>query len=191
MFRKELLILFVILTAGCATQTTSYKVTNYFIDRNAFGDIRSRRVAVLPFRNTAGSYSAAEGATEEFNLQLGKTGYFTLVERLRIQEIFKEQDFDPRRIDEATAVRIGKMLGAHGVVLGTLNDYQSGKVGISVRLVSVEKGSQVWQAKDTFFADNPKIQALVDVSERRRLKEDPEFLLQVLCQEIVKTLLSL
>ena len=188
MYRKMLLILSVVMVAGCAAPPAAYKVTNFFLDANSLKDIREKRVAVLPFKNVSGDVLAGEKATEEFNLQLGKTGHFTLVERLRIQEVFKEQDFDPERLDESTAVKIGKMLGAHGVVLGTLSAYKPGEAGISVRLVSVEKGSQVWQAKDTFRSSDSRIQALVDTADRDRLKKDPEFLLQVLCREIANTI---
>ena len=187
MYRKILILLSFVVVCGCAAPQ-AYKVTNFFLDANSLKDIREKRVAVLPFKNVSGDFLAGEKATEEFNLQLGKTGHFTLVERLRIQEVFKEQDFDPERLDEATAVKIGKMLGAHGVVLGTLSAYKPGEAGISVRLVSVEKGSQVWQAKDTFRSSDPRIQALVGSADRDRLKKDPEFLLQILCREIANTL---
>lgn len=187
MHRKLLLVLSAVVLAGCAAPGP-YRVTNFFLDQNSLKDIREKRVAVLPFKNVSGDFLAGEKATEEFNLQLGKTGCFTLVERLRIQEIFKEQDFDPVRIDESTAVSIGRMLGAHGVVLGTLSEYRPGTVGISVRLVSVEKGSQVWQAKDTFKSSDPRIQALVDSADRQKLNNDPEFLLQVLCAELARTI---
>lgn len=177
-----------VLVAGCAP-VRPYRVTNFFLDRKAVSDLGKERVAVLPFQNESWDETADLKATNQFNLQLGKLGYFTLLERLRIEELFEEQDLDPRRIDQATAVQIGKMLGAHGVILGTVTEYRAGRVGLSVRLVSVEKGTQVWQAQDTFDGYEPSIQALVEEdSERRRLTKEPDYLCQILCRELVGTL---
>ncbi len=177
-----------VLVAGCAP-VRPYRVTNFFLDEKAVSDLREERVAVLPFQNESWDETADLKATNQFNLQLGKLGYFTLLERLRIEELFQEQDLDPRRIDQATAVQIGKMLGAHGVILGTVTEYGAGRVGLSVRLVSVEKGTQIWQVQDTFDGYEPSIQALVEEdSERRRLTKEPDYLCQILCRELVGTL---
>ncbi len=177
-----------VLLVGCAP-VKPYRVTNFFLDEKAIGDLREERVAVLPFHNQSWDETAGWKATNQFNLQLGKLGYFTLLERLRIDEIFEEQDLDPGRIDQATAVKIGKMLGAHGVILGAVTNYIAGKVGLSVRLVSVEKGTQIWQAQDTFDGRDPSIGALVEEgAERERLASDPDYLCQILARELVGTL---
>jgi len=180
-------LLSLIIVCGCAP-VTPYRVTNFFLNEKAVFELRAKRVAVLPFENSSSDYSAGTKVTDEFNLQLGKLGYFDLVERLRIEELYKEQDLDPNRIDEATAVKIGKMLGAHGVILGNVIEYNKGKVGISIRLVNVETGKQIWQARDTIYARDRRIQELVEgFGQKMRLKKDKEFLAQILCQLLAET----
>jgi TolB-like protein len=172
---------------GCAP-AKPYRVTNFFVDKEAVYELRAQRVAVLPFENSTSDYSASPKVTDEFNLQLGKLGYFDLVERLRIEELYKEQDFDPNRIDEATAVKIGKMLGAHAVILGNVIEYSKGKVGISIRLVNVETGKQIWQARDTIYGTDRRVKVLVDgFWQKLRLRKDKEFLTQILCQLLAET----
>ncbi|MEW6620256.1 MAG: CsgG/HfaB family protein [bacterium] len=185
---KKIILGFLILTiAGCG-QVNPYRVTNFFVDKEAVFELRAQRIAVLPFENTSGDYSAGPKVTDEFNLQLGKLGDFDLVERIRIEALYKEQDFDPNRIDQETAVKIGKMLGAHGVILGQVIEYSKGKVGISIRLVNVETGKQIWQARDTLYGGDRRVKVLVDgFWQKMRLKRDKEFLTQILCQLLAET----
>lgn len=172
---------------GCAP-VQPYRLTNAFLDQTAVNELRAKRVAVLPFETTVSDYAASQKVTDEFNLQLGKLNRFELVERLRIEELYKEQDLAPNRIDQATAVKIGRMLGAHGVILGSVFDYNRGKIGISVKLVNVETGKQIWQARDTLYGTDPRVKALVQGwRERWRLKRDKEFLAQILCQLLAES----
>ncbi|MBM3313661.1 hypothetical protein FJY70_03600, partial [candidate division WOR-3 bacterium] len=199
-----------LLANNCAT-TKPYRVTDYYRSPR-MAEQPLKRVAVLPFENLTDNEAAAGVVTEEFLLQLGRTGLFDLVERSRIEALWQEQDLDTlSRFDEATAVRIGKMLGAEGVVLGTVTQYAANpqvrvdtirerghrhgrdlppivvigpdrrhddcdaaiavllaisvvgilylllkprtpaaRVGVSVRLVGVESGLVLWQAKEAF-----------------------------------------
>lgn len=164
-----------------------YQITNFFLNKDALSDLRAKRVAVLEFKNLSSHPKAGLKVADEFNLQLGKLGKFELVERERIQELFKEQDLDPKRIDPSTAVKLGKMLGAHGVILGTAKTYERGKVGISVRLVSVETGRQIWEASDAISSKDKRVQQVVEKKDRERLK-DKDFLTSILCRLIVDTL---
>lgn len=167
---------------SCAP-VSPYRVTNFFVEKDAVTQLQAQRIAVLPFQNSSDDYFAAAKVTDELNLQLGKLGEFELVERIRIKELYKEQDLDPNRIDQDTAVKIGKMLGAHGVILGNVLEYKKGKIGISIRLVNVETGKQIWQARDTLYANDRRVKVLVDgFWQRMRLKSDKEFLAQILCQ---------
>jgi len=186
-------VILLLLVIGCTprgSRTNPYRVSNYFIDEELQPFI-GQTVAVLPFADYAGSGSGRDEVTDQANLQIGATRLFDMMERIRVQELYDEQDFDPDRVDEATAVEIGKMLGAHGVILGTITDYHKGRVGISMRLVDVETGQHLWQARDTFNSDDPRVRSLVDNSyDVRRLREEPSFLSKILCQELARTLPS-
>ncbi len=176
-----------LLLSSCAA-VSPYRVTNSFVDKEAVTQLRAQQIAVLPFQNSSSNHSAGLKVTDEFNLQLGKLGKFDLVERIKIDELYKEQDLDPNRIDKNTAVKIGKMLGAHGVILGSVLEYSKGKIGISIRLVNVETGKQIWQARDTLYASDRRVKVLVDgFQQKMRLKSDKEFLAQILCQLLVQT----
>jgi TolB-like protein len=182
-------LLITIFALGCMTTSRHpYRVTNFSRDMEGIYKLRMRQAAVLPFENWTRNDRASLTATEEFNLQLGKLHMFTLIERARVEELFREQDFAPERIDQATAVRIGKMLGVHAVVLGTVTNYEAGKVGISIKLVDVESGRQLWLAKDNINGRDSRVRALVDRRDHGRLANDVEFLTRILCQELAKTL---
>ncbi len=244
-----LLILSLFNLTGCVG-TTPYRMNNFFIT-DSINKLEQTKIAVLPFENLTANKQAGLSVTDEFNLQLGKLGKFDLVERIRIDELFKEQDLPKDRIDEATAVKIGKMLGAQAVVLGVITKYKSreqeeqiaqsqqsttipviienkscskkedkeegdwlsallvtgmiitivggivyisflqpsAEVGISVRMIDVETGQQLWQARDTFKGNRPSIKSLVTTKEeRKRLRKDIDFLSRLLCQELAETL---
>ncbi len=125
MLRRLVVVLLLTALLGCAAAPR--RVTNFFIDED-LARLRRNTVAVLPFDNLSGFIGADFLVTDEFNLQLGRTGYFDLVERVRVAELYKEQDLDPHRIDQTTAVRVGKMLGAHAVVLGTVTSYEPSEI---------------------------------------------------------------
>jgi TolB-like protein len=250
-FQFKLLIFLLIISllnlTNCA-RTSPYRVSNFFIDK-AIYELREKRIAVLPFENLTKIDEATLLVTDEFNLQLGKLGKFELVERIKIEELFKEQDLGKnKRIDETTAVKIGKMLGAHAVILGVITKYvpyggykevtqtqqsthpsiiiedhkphepedewdifdtiiligavisvigiiyllffqPSAEVGISVRMINVETGQHLWQARDTFKGNRPSVKKLVkSKEERKRLRKDIDFLTRLLCQKLTETL---
>ncbi len=200
----------------------------------------------MPFENLTKEEKAAKIVEEEFSLQLGKLSLFDLLERARIEELWKEQDLDTiYRFDATTAAKIGKMLGAEGVIFGSVTKFSpypevkrdttprekeerpsviivdddnsawkwlligilaitvvglviylaakpsppSAEVGISVRLVDVETGDILWQAKDSFRGTRKSIQALVETKEEKeRLVKDIDFLTSLLCQKLAETI---
>lgn len=102
-------------------------------------------LAVLPFDN-GGSYGQDK---ENFDaLQKGMAGMLIselaanpaarVVEREEIQRLLEEQSLGASgRVDAQTAARIGKLVGARYVVLGTFIDFY-GDFRVDVRLVNVE-----------------------------------------------------
>ncbi len=183
-FLSGLFLLFLLLT--CAPPKP-YEFRNYSLQEKALLDLRDKRIAVLPFESPYG-IEIGKRAAEEMSLQIGKVGRFDIVERERIEELWKEQDLDKKRIDENTAVAIGKMLGAHGVILGNVREYKRDKIGLSCRLVSVETGRLIWQASDVISGSDKRVQAhFQEKEDQRRLTEDPDFLLSFLCQLFAAT----
>lgn len=102
-------------------------------------------IAVLPFNN-GGSYGQNK---EDFDaLERGIAGMMIselaanpaarVVERQEIQRLLDEQNLGGQnRVDPSTAARIGKLVGARYVVLGTFVDFY-GDFRVDVRLVNTE-----------------------------------------------------
>jgi curli biogenesis system outer membrane secretion channel CsgG len=86
------------------------------------------RVAVLEFRNntTSGLWGdkLGEAASDELTTQLVKSGAFTVIERQAMAAILEEQHAGMSgAIDAATAAKIGKLLGAQAVLLGSITQF--------------------------------------------------------------------
>lgn len=107
-------------------------------------------IAVLPFDN-GGSYGQDK---ENFDaLQRGIAGMIIselaanpaarVVEREQVQRILDEQNLGTSgRVDPQTAARVGKLVGARYMVMGTFIDFY-GDFRVDVRLVSVETSEVV------------------------------------------------
>ncbi len=107
-------------------------------------------IAVLPFEN-GGSYGQDK---ENFDaLERGIAGMIIselaanpaarVVEREEIQRILEEQNLGTSgRADPQTAARVGKIVGARYMVMGTFIDFY-GDFQVNVRLVSVETSEVV------------------------------------------------
>ena len=92
--------------AGCAP-VAPYRTSGYFVSPQ-LARHEGKTIAVLTFRG-----GASDPVTDIANLEIGRLNRWKLVERIRVQELYNEQDFDPERIDDDMAIKIGKMLGAY------------------------------------------------------------------------------
>lgn len=104
-------------------------------------------IAVFPFNN-GGSYGQGK---EDFDaLERGIAGMMIselaqnpaarVVERQEIQRLLDEQNLSTQgRVDPQTAAKVGKLVGARYVVLGTFVDFY-GDFRVDVRLVNTETG---------------------------------------------------
>ena len=114
--------IFLVIICGCAVLKPQAPDVGFVAQ--SLKEMKGITVAVLPFENKTDVLGADYHATDEFNLRLGMTGNFRMVERIRIKELFEEQDFDIKRIDDTSAVQIGKMLGAKAVILGSVTRFK-------------------------------------------------------------------
>jgi curli biogenesis system outer membrane secretion channel CsgG len=86
------------------------------------------RVAVLAFENntTLSILGSRLGfaAADELTTQLVKTGEFSVIERQQIDAVLAEQKLGMSgAVDAATAARIGKLLGAQAVIVGSITQF--------------------------------------------------------------------
>jgi hypothetical protein len=118
-----LLSSFLILT-GCAT-----KVRVNMLQPATFHQASlTKAVAVLPFSGKDGRKFAAELEGVLGSVSIDDKQYFTLVDRASLDKIIDEMKFSQSGlIDQKTAARIGKMVGAQGIYTGvvTLSKSQS------------------------------------------------------------------
>lgn len=108
------------------------------------------RVAVIGFDSTAPGYiwridsELSKAATDLMINALIKTGGFRVFERVKLDAILKEQDFQAYsgRVDPSTAVKIGKMLGVDLVVTGSVTSIVYKKSGgITIGPLSLKKST--------------------------------------------------
>lgn len=103
-------------------------------------------IAILDFANRSiddkAQYDALEkGLAELMISHLRGAIKLKLVERERIQWLLDEIEMtkDPSKFDERTAVRVGRLLGVHAVMFGSIIKIRS-KIELLCRLVKVETG---------------------------------------------------
>lgn len=136
--------------AGCST------TPSITIKEDCLSNIK--RVAILDFTDAPGSDAGYSGRVISGALSRQVLGIqnWKLIERERISEVIKELEFQQTDyIDDATAVRLGKLLGADGVIGGSVSQYRIGsipflffialdkdvyKVGFNFRLIDVRSG---------------------------------------------------
>ncbi len=111
------------------------------------------RTAIVGFNVYARTYGVADldrRLIEMLSTSLFRTGRYDLVERKDIERVLREQRFQlSDMVDPATAVRIGKIVGAQTIVTGAITEIGFSAasfiinatictVGIDVRLIDVE-----------------------------------------------------
>lgn len=120
-----------------------------------------RIVAVMPFQ--AETELIGRATSDLFVTELLRAGRYDLVERGQLSRVLNEAEVALSGISESDAVALGSMLGADGVIIGTVDEYgtiaQRGRnypvVGLSVRLIDCESGRVMWSASFASMAEEP------------------------------------
>ncbi|MDH7552199.1 MAG: CsgG/HfaB family protein [Spirochaetota bacterium] len=109
------------------------------IDYSAINIQKGEPTAVLPIKSSDAALSTnAEYFTEQLSMALGKNKVFTQVERKNMQQILHEIGLGQTGIvDEASAAKAGKMLGAKMLITGTLYP-KNANYEIFLKLIRVE-----------------------------------------------------
>ena len=105
-------------------------------------------VAVLYFNNSAIGTANAElaplskGIADMLIGELAMNPAIRVVERDQIQKVLDEQKLSTEgKLDGETAVKVGKLLGAHHMVTGGFITDRSGKMRFTARVFNVETGA--------------------------------------------------
>jgi len=116
-------------------------------------------VAVLYFTNSAlvgnAEYAPlSKGMAEMLITELAQNPGVRVVERDRLQTLLEEQNLGSSdRVDKESAVRIGKTLGAHHLLMGSFVIDQKQNVRIDVRAVNTETSAVEYVESITGKAD--------------------------------------
>lgn len=118
-------------------------------------------VAVLPFVNSAIGATNVElaplskGIADLLITELAQNPAIRLVERENIESMLREQNLArDGRVDDATAARIGKLLGAKHMVTGSFITDRSGTMVITIKSIDTETGRIEYSAMDRDNTDN-------------------------------------
>ena len=101
------------------------------------------RIAVIPLNYLEVSKSEAITLTGLLETGLVNTGVFNVIEQTRIDEILAAQEYSLSDCtDVECAVRIGKLLAAEQIILGTVSRIGS-KYIINAKIIDVQTGSNI------------------------------------------------
>lgn len=118
-------------------------------------------VAVLPFVNSAIGAANTElqplskGIADLLIMELAQNTGIRLVERENIERIIAEQNLArDGRVDDATAARIGRLLGAKHIITGSFVTDRSGTMVLTIKTIDVETSRIAWTHMDRDRTDN-------------------------------------
>ena len=120
-----------------------------------------QKVAVMPFK--APTELIGSSVSDIFVTELLRTARYTLVERGQIAQVLGETELALSGLSDSAAIEAGKMLGADGVILGTVDEYSTvahrGRsypvVGASIRLIDCDSGRVMWSVGHARRAEEP------------------------------------
>ena len=85
---------------------------------------------------------------QRIDMAYHKTGRFQLIERSQMQAILKEAIFEQKgAVDDATAVTLGKQLGAKYVLVGSYNGSMAHAAEVQEHVFSKDTRTDFWPAK--------------------------------------------
>ncbi len=109
-----------------------------------------RKVAVLPLKAPTELIGAS--VADVFITEILRSGRYELVERGQMANVLGEAELALAGLSASRAAEVGQMLGADGVIVGTVSEYENtargGRtypvVGISARLIDCVSGKIIW-----------------------------------------------
>ena len=150
MNRAFFYLVLLILLSGCAG--SSGGKANVVIGE---GHESIRKVTVLPFK--AATELIGASVSDLLTTELMKTGRYEMIERGQLSAVLGESETALSGLTAGQAAQLGKLVGANGVIVGTVSEYenaaQGGKthpvVGVSARLIDSSSGKIIWSVNKT------------------------------------------
>lgn len=153
-----------LLASGCMTADEKYFLktetkANVFV---APEKSTVQRVAIMPFKAPTELIGAS--VSDLFITEMLRARKYTLVERGQLTMVLKESELSLAGLSAAGAVEVGKMVGADGVIMGTVAEYGTvayrgypyASVGVSARLIDCKTGKVIWSVDFSGLAESRK-----------------------------------
>ncbi|MCX7819065.1 MAG: fibronectin type III domain-containing protein [Kiritimatiellae bacterium] len=151
---------------GCATVPTNPYFSSVRSAANVYvAPVRADvvKIAVLPFKAPTELIGAS--VADMVVTEMLKLGRYTLVERSQMAGVLSETELAMAGLSERRAMEVGRMLGADGVVIGTVDEYSTqarggrthAVVGLSIRLIHSQTGQILWSADLAKMAEDPNV----------------------------------
>lgn len=117
------------------------------------------KVAIMPFR--APTELIGTSVSDLFVTEMLRAGRYELVERSQMAKVLSEAELAMAGLSASKAAEVGNMLGADGVIIGTVDEYATvavkGKtlavVGMTARLIDCRSGKVMWSVDVARRAD--------------------------------------
>jgi curli biogenesis system outer membrane secretion channel CsgG len=152
--------------AGCASPDERYFMStdtdaNVYVSPSVGGNLS--KVAIMPFK--APTELIGSSVSDMFVTEILRSGRYELVERNQMGNVLNESEMALSGLSESKAVEVGNMMGADGVIIGTVSEYETvahrGRaipvVGVSARLIDCKTGKIVWSVDLADRADSASI----------------------------------
>lgn len=159
---------------GCATDPNAAYFSGVQSNANVYVAPKSdhvKKVAILPFKAPTELIGAS--VSDLFLTELMRAGRYEMVERGQMANVLSEAELSLAGLSAAKAAEVGQMLGAEGVIIGTVDEYSTiarrghpyPVVGISARMIECQTGKIVWSVS---LAERAQVRELT-LSEQGRI----------------------
>ena len=166
MIVQGILLALFLISSSCATKIKTTMLT----PAKSHEASTLKRIAVLPFSGRGARDINADVEALLVKIRVNGKPYFSVIERESLERIMKEQRLHlTGAVDETTAVRLGKLIGAEGIIFGTVTQNTTEDKHFSSRrseCASKDKDGKCksWRKysvgcteRDAFFSFIPKV----------------------------------
>lgn len=182
--QKWLLVLGVILLAGCAVQTPK-------VDFSAFQQENPRSILVVPVVNESVDVDAPDYFLSTISVPLAEKGYYVFPVNTVKTVLEGEGLYDANLVHAADPVKLGRLFGADAILYVTINRWDAQyivlstrvTVSFSYRIVSGKTGEALWEASKTMeytpdqdYSGNPLVDVLVMTVTAALTRAAPNYL---------------
>ena len=151
MKKSFIIIQLIIFLSGCVSSPVYYNKTE--INKKS-------TIAILPFINYNNGNNSGQLITDIFSVSLLEKG-FNVISREDINQFLKGEKIDIKKIDRASIKKIGALLNADYLIIGSVTDYNSYSnkrriiyvfewlritysVSVTARIIDTSEGNTIW-----------------------------------------------